>query len=118
MLTGEMQHDAAADRATHGHGLVECERVGDLHDQSHIVARSELVFGVLPAGRRRRLAMPRHVKGDDAVVCGDAFIVHQATILPRVGAGGVQAEQGDALAGLLDVKPLRFAEQLAIQVAA
>ena len=116
MLAGEMQHNASADRATHRHRLVERERIGDLDDHAHIIARSELVFAVLPAGRRRRLAVPGHVEGDDAVVRGDARIVHQAAILPRVGAGGVQAEQGDALARLLDIEPLRLSEQLAVQI--
>ncbi len=60
--------------------------------------------------------MPGHVEGDDAEVFGNAFVVHQPAILPRVGAGGVQAEQGDALARLLDIKPVRRAQQIELQI--
>ena len=115
VLAREMQHDAPADRAAHDDRLVEFERVGDFDDHAHIVARGELVFRVLPAGRRRRLAVPGHVEGDDAEVRRDARIVHQAAILPRVGAGGVQAEKRNALAGLLDIEPVRLAEQIEMQ---
>ena len=62
--------------------------------------------------------MPGHVEGDDAKILGDARIVHDAAILPAVGAGGVQAEQGNALAGLLDIEPMRTAEHLEMHVAA
>ena len=68
ILVREMQHDAPADRAAHGDRLVEPKRVGDFDDHAHIVARGELVFRVLPAGRRRRLAVPGHVEGDDAKI--------------------------------------------------
>ena len=62
--------------------------------------------------------MPGHVEGDDAEVRRDARIVHQPAILPRVGAGGVQADQRNALAGLLDIEPVRLAEQVEMQIAA
>ena len=62
--------------------------------------------------------MPRHVEHDDAVVFRDARIVEQAAILPPVGAGGVQAEQRNALACLLDIEAVRAAEQVEMQIAA
>ena len=62
--------------------------------------------------------MPGHVEGDDAKILGDARVVHQPAILPRIGAGGVQAEQGNALARLLDIEPVRLVEQVEMQVAA
>ena len=114
----EMQHDAPADRAAHGDRLVEAERIGDFHDHAHIVARGELVFLVLPAGRRRGLAVPGHVEGDDAEGGRHARVVHQAAELARVGAGRVQAEQGNACSGLLDIKPVRLAEQVEMKIAA
>ena len=114
----EIEHDAAADRAAHHHRLVELQRVGDLQDHLDVAARGELVLLVLIALGRRRLAVPRHVEHDDAVVVGDALVVEQAAILPAVGAGGVQAEQRNALAGLLDVEPVRAAEQIEVQIAA
>ena len=118
MLVREMQHDASADRAAHDHRLVEFERVGDVDDHAHVVARGELYSRVLPAGGRRGLAVPGHVEGDDAEIVGDALVVHQPAILAAVGAGGVQAEQRNALAGLLDIKPVRLAEQIEMQIAA
>ncbi len=110
VLVREIEHDAAADRAAHHHGLVELQRVGDLQDHLHIVARGEPVLLVLIAIGRRGFAVPRHVEHDDAVVVGDARIVEQPAILPAVGARGVQAEQRNALAGFLDVEPVRAAE--------
>ena len=43
-------------------------------------------------------------------------IVHQAAILPPVGAGGVQAEQRRALARLLDIDAVRPAGQLEMHI--
>jgi hypothetical protein len=62
--------------------------------------------------------MPGHVEGDHAVARGDAGIVHQRPVLPPVGAGGVEAEQRRALAGLLDIDPVRPPEQIKMHVAA
>ena len=118
VLMREIERDAAADRAAHHHRLVELERIGDFQDHLDVAARGELVFLVLIALRRRRLAVPRHVEHDDAIVVGDALVVEQAAILPAVRAGGVQAEQRNALAGLLDVEPVRAAEQREIEIAA
>jgi hypothetical protein len=39
---------------------------------------------------------------------GDRGIVQQRAILPPVGAGGVQAEQRDALPRLLEVDAMRL----------
>ena len=118
MLVREIEHDAAADRAAHHHGLVELQRVGDLEDHPHVVARGELVLLVLVALGRRGFAVPRHVEHDDAIVVGDALVVEQAAILPPVGARGVQAKQRNALARLLDVEPVRPAEQVEVEIAA
>ena len=118
VLVREIKHDAAADRAAHHHRAVELQRVGDFQDHPDVVARGELVFLVLEALRRRRFAVPRHVEHDDAIVFGDALVVEQAAILPAVGARGVQAEQRNALAGLLDIEPVRPVEQRHVEIAA
>ena len=97
MLVREMQHDAPADRAAHHHRPVELERGGDFQDHAHVVARGEPVFFVLPSDGRRGFAVPRHVEHDDAIVLRDALVVEQAAILPPVRAGGVQAEQRNAV---------------------
>ena len=62
--------------------------------------------------------MPGHVEGDDAVFRRHPRIVHEAAILAAVGAGGMQAEQRRALAGFLDIDPVRLAEELEMHVAA
>ena len=54
--------------------------------------------------------MPGHVESDDAEIVGDALVVHQAAVLARVGAGGVQAEQGGALPRLLDIEAVGLAQ--------
>src|SRR5262249_2249936 len=56
--------------------------------------------------------------GDDAVARGDMRIVHQRAILPAVAARGVQAEQRRTLPRLLDIEPVRPAEQVEMHVAA
>jgi hypothetical protein len=72
-------------------GSVEFQRGHDVEDHAGVLRRGELVFLVVPAGRRRGLAVPRHVEGDDAVVGGDAGMIHQAAILTPVGTRGMQA---------------------------
>jgi hypothetical protein len=91
MFEREMQDDAPADRAAHRHRLVEFERIGNAEDDVGVVARGETILFVLPAGRGRGFPMPGKIERDDAEVLGDARIVEQAAILPRVGTGGVQA---------------------------
>ena len=38
-------------------------------------------------------------------------------VLPTVGAGRVQAEQGNAAAGFLDVEPMRLPKEVEMQIA-
>ena len=113
-----MQHDAPADRAAHDGGLVEFECRGDFEDHAHIIARSEPVLLIFPADWRRGLSVPRHVEHDHAIVFRDAPIVQQAAILPTVGACSVQAKQGNAVAGFLDIETVRPPEQVEMQIAA
>ena len=61
--------------------------------------------------------MPRQVEGDHAIAAGDLGIVQQRAVLPSVGAGGVQAEQRNALARLLEVEAVRLAVEVEAQVA-
>ncbi len=53
--------------------------------------------------------MPRQVEGDDAEAPGDLAIVQQRTVLPAVGAGGVQADQRNAFTGFLEIEAMRTA---------
>ena len=62
--------------------------------------------------------MPGHVECDDAECGRDTCVVHQAAELAHVGAWCVQAEQGDALSRLLDIEPVRLAEQVEMQIPA
>jgi hypothetical protein len=62
--------------------------------------------------------MPRQVEGDDAIAAGDLRVVQDRPVLPAVGAGGVQAEERNALARLLEVDAMRLAVQVQAQVAA
>src|SRR5690606_33668282 len=66
---------------------------------------------------RIRLAVPRHVEGDHAIVRRDRLVAHQVAELAPVGAGGVQADQRDALPRLLEVHAAGLAEDLHGQVA-
>src|SRR4029078_9251639 len=94
MLMREMQHNAAANRAAHDNGSLKLECVNDVKDQTHIFRRSQLIFAVLPAGRRRGLAMPGHVKGDHTEVFCDAAVLQQAAILSggRTACGAQQVK--------------------------
>ena len=119
MLVREMQHDASADRAAHGDRLVELERVGDFDDHAHIVARGELVFGVLPAGGRRGLAVPGHVEGDDAEMFASRAHRSSAPRYWRASEPAVcRQSRGMPWPGFLDIKPVRLAEQIEMQIAA
>src|SRR5207237_5694290 len=52
--------------------------------------------------RRRRAAVIRQVKRDDAKAAGDFGIVQHMAPLPAIGARGVQAEERNAIACLLE----------------
>jgi hypothetical protein len=91
--------------------------IGHRKDHLGILRRSELVFLVVPADRRRRLAVPWHVEGDDAVARGDTRVVHQCAILAAIGARGVQAQQRRAAARFLDIDAMLAAEQVEMQIA-
>jgi hypothetical protein len=91
MFQRQVQRDAPADRAAHHDRPVEFQRGHDVEDHGRVLRRGELILLVVPAGRRRRFAVPRHVESDDAMVRGDAGMVHQAAILPAVRSRGMQA---------------------------
>jgi hypothetical protein len=114
---GEMQHDAAADRASHDDRPIETQRFDDGHDQAGVVIGGQAVFLILPAGGRRGFAVPRHVEGDDAKAAGDAGAVHQPAILPPIRAGGVQADERDSLARLFEIEAVMPAGVIEMQIA-
>ena len=62
--------------------------------------------------------MPRQVENDDAEAAGDLGVVQERAILPAVGAGGVQADQRDALPRFLEIDAMRPAVEVEPQVAA
>ncbi len=62
--------------------------------------------------------MPRHVEGDDAKALRDVGIVQDATILPSIGAGRVQAQQRDPFARFLEIDAIAPAFEIERQVAA
>ena len=115
---GDVEDDPPADRAAHQHRPVELQRVGHGQDRVGIGVGGEPVLLVLVARRRKRLAVPRHVEGDRAVVVGHRLVQHQMAVLPAVGAGGVQAEKRYPLPRLLEVEPARPAAELQRGVAA
>ena len=118
MLQRQVQHDAPADGAAHRHRLVERERIDHGHDGVDVGARCQLVLGLVPARRRRGLAVPGQVEGDDAELGKRLGVVEEAAVLPAVGARRVQAQQRDAGAGLLDIEPVRLALDVEAQIAA
>jgi hypothetical protein len=87
----KLQRDAPADRASDQDRVIEIERGHDLEDHGGILRRGELIFLVVPAGRRRRFAVPGHVESNHAMAVRDPRVVHQRAILPPVAARGVQA---------------------------
>jgi hypothetical protein len=84
-----MQRDASADRASDQDRPVEFERGHDVEDHRRVLRRGELIFLVVPARRRRRLAMPGHVEGDDAVPAslGHYFPDDSGLVYDSVGGG-------------------------------
>ena len=114
----EVEHDAPADRAAHDHRPVELQGTAEGTDGSRVGRRRQPVLARLPAVGRRRLAVPRHVEGQHPEALRDLGVGQQMAVLPVVGAGGVQADQRDPLAGLLEVEAVRDAVDLHPQVAA
>ena len=62
--------------------------------------------------------MPGQVEGNDAKALENFAVVEERPVLAAVGAGGVQAQQRDALARFLDIEPMRLAADGEAQVAA
>src|SRR5215470_13917046 len=118
MLDGEIEHYAPADRAAHDHGTVERERPAERDDHVGIARRREPVLLVLEALGRKRLAVPRHVEGEQAKVPGDLLVRHQVAELTSVGAGRVQANERNALPRFLEIETVRAAVEREPQIAA
>src|SRR6266436_5652748 len=118
MVDREIEHDTAADRTPHHHGLVQLQRAAERADRLRVAHGGELIFLAAPVRRRIGLAMPGHVEGDDAEVLRELFIRQQMPPLPPVGAGGVQAHQRDAGAVLLEIDAMHLAIDLDTDVAA
>ena len=62
--------------------------------------------------------MQRHVEGDDAKIPRELFIGQQMPPLPAIGARGVQADQRNARAVLLEIDAVHLAADLDVDVAA
>src|SRR5262249_43618253 len=107
-----------ADRAAHDHRAVERERPAERDDHLGIARGRQPIFLVLEAFGRRRLAMPRHVEGENAKVPGDVLVHHQVAELAPIRPRSVQADERNPLPGLLEVDSVRAAAQLEPQVAA
>src|SRR5471032_495637 len=107
-----MQYRAAADRAAHYDRLLQTERAAERHHRVDIEIGGEPIGLALEAGRRRGFAVPRQIEGDDAEARGDRRVVQQSAILPAVGAGGVQADERNALPRLFEVDAMRPAVEV------
>jgi hypothetical protein len=118
VLERKLEHDAPADRAAHHDRALQAEflRYGEHH--SAVAFGAQAVILVFPTGRRRGLAVPRHVEGDNAKTPRDRRIVEHRPVLTAVGAGGVQAEKRDALARLLEVQAVLAAAELDARITA
>ncbi len=93
VAVGEFEADLARHRGAECDGPVQAGGGDEAHDEL------DIQVGVQPprtrdaARRRRRLAVPGQVEGDQPVRGGDAGIGHQPVELPPIGAGGMQAQQ-------------------------
>ena len=105
----EIEHDAATDRAAHHHRLVEFHGLAEGPDGGGVGGCRQPVFGRLPTGGRCRLAVPGHVEGQHAVAAGDFRVCQQVAELAVVGAGRVQADEGNALSRFLEIDAMRHA---------
>src|SRR5262245_46589448 len=112
-----MQDGPSADRAADRDGLVQCKGIDHGQDRLDVGLRGQPVFDVLPAWRRRGLAMPGHVEGDDAKLSEDLAVIEDSAVLPAVGTGRVQAEERDAIACLLHIEAVRLAADRHVQKA-
>jgi hypothetical protein len=102
----QLEHDAPADRAAHHHRPLEPELARELHDHRRVAFGREAVILVLPPRRRRGLAVPGHVEGDDSEPLGYLLIVQHGPVLPAIGSGRMQAKQWNPLPRLLEIDAL------------
>ena len=122
MLYGEVEHNAAADRAAHDDRALQFHCPAESPDGRRIGRRRQPVLVALPAVGWRRLAVPGHVEREHAIAPGDLGIGEQVAELPAVGASGVQADQGNAAAcrgaGFLEIEAMGNALDFEPDVAA
>ncbi len=117
ILGRHFQHDRAAHRAAHHHGLFQAELEPHRADNREIALRGEAVFFQPPAVRRRRAAVIRQVERDDAEFFRDLRVVEHMAVLPRIRARGVQAQQRHAMSRLLDMHAIACALDLEAKIA-
>ena len=118
VLEREIEHDAPADRAAHDHRPLELQLARDGHDHGRVRPGGEAVVLALPAFRRRRLAVPRHVERDDAPVAQEFCVIEHRAPLAAVGAGGMEAKKRDAGASLLVIDAMHAPVERDVRVAA
>jgi hypothetical protein len=91
MLSGELEHDSAAHRASHDYGLLDLERLPDRADDTEIGFGREPIPHQPPVGGWVRPAVPRQIERNDPESARHIGIVKHMTELAAVGAGGMQA---------------------------
>jgi hypothetical protein len=116
--SGPREYDGAAHRAAEHRRPFEPKRDPDRADDGDIGFSRQAEFLEPPAVRRRRAAVIRHIKGDDAKPSGDRAIIHHVTELPAIVARRVQTKQRQTAAGLFDENPVPFAGDVDRDVAA
>jgi hypothetical protein len=112
VFDGQIEDDATPDRTTHDHRFVKLQCAAKSPDDLGVACRREEVLFLLPSLGRIGLAVPGHIEGQHAKVPGDLRVVQEMTPLPRVRAGCVQTNQGDALSRLLEIDAIRPAIDL------
>src|SRR5208282_2339564 len=114
----EMEHQAAADRAAHHDRPLELERAAEGTHDLGIARRGEAVLRALPPVWRMRLAVPRHVEGQHAIVPGDLRVAHEVPPLPPVGTRRMQADERYAGAAFLEIDAVRAPADLHARITA
>ena len=101
VVAGQVECQHPADRRADEDRPVEAEHGGERGRQRHgeLLGQHVRLGPPGPAGGWERLAVEREVVDDDLEAVGDAVVLEQVAPLASVGAGGVLAEQADALAG-------------------
>src|SRR6267142_442853 len=103
---GKLQSNASAHRATDEERSFKAERIAESQNRFDVSLGGQQIFSGREPFRRKRLAVPGHVEGNEAPMRGKCLVVQHETPLPRVCSGRVEQQNRVTRPGLLKIEAL------------